>query len=89
VRRQKRQEGIFLPRFPLTFWFKIPLALTLLNHMNPVACIHALLIRTHVWRGITYKFFGSPVVRIIDVTAPNGTSKTFSGLGSVPKLRYR
>lgn len=73
VRHQKSREGISLPRFQGMFWIKIPLALTLLNYMNPVACIHALLIRTHVWRGITYEFFEEPMVRIVGVKAPNET----------------
>jgi hypothetical protein len=74
VRRQKSRDGLTLPPFRGIFWVMIPIALTLLNHMNPIACIHALLIRTHVWRGITYEFFGDPMVRIIAVNAPNGSS---------------
>jgi hypothetical protein len=67
VRRQKRMVGVEVARFKLRHWLMSPIALTLLNHMNFVACLHAQFIRRHEWRGITYRFPGAPAVEIIGV----------------------
>ena len=67
VRRQKQLVGVEVPRFTLRHWLMSPVAITLLNHMNFVACLHAQFIRRHEWRGITYRFPGAPVVEIIGV----------------------
>ncbi|MFO1003193.1 MAG: glycosyltransferase family 2 protein [Planctomycetaceae bacterium] len=67
VRRQKRLAGVDVPRFTVWHWLMSPVALTLLNHMNFVACLHAQFIRRHEWRGITYRFPGAPAVEIIGV----------------------
>lgn len=67
VRRQKRLVGVDVPRFTFRHWLISPVALTLLNHMNFVACLHAQFIRQHEWRGITYRFPGAPIVEIIGV----------------------
>lgn len=67
VRRQKRMVGVEIPRFTAWHWLLSPIALTLLNHMNVVASLHAQFIRRHEWRGITYRFPGAPAVEIIGV----------------------
>jgi hypothetical protein len=67
VRRQKQLVGVEVPRFTLRHWLMSPVAITLLNHMNFVACLHAQFIRRHEWRGITYRFPGAPAVEIIGV----------------------
>ena len=67
VRCQKRMVGVEIPRFTAWHWLLSPIALTLLNHMNFVACLHAQFIRRHEWRGITYRFPGAPAVEIIGV----------------------
>lgn len=67
VRRQKKMVGADIPRFSLRHWLMSPVAITLLNHMNFAACLHAQFIRRHEWRGITYRFSGAPLVEIIGV----------------------
>jgi hypothetical protein len=67
VRRQKKMVGVDVPEFSLNHWLMSPIAITLLNHMNFVACLHAQFIRRHEWRGITYRFPGVPAVEIIGV----------------------
>ncbi|MCA9087141.1 MAG: glycosyltransferase family 2 protein [Planctomycetaceae bacterium] len=67
VRRQKSLAGALVPRFSITHWCVLPAALFVLGHLNLVACLHTLLTRHHVWRGITYRFLGALPVEIIDV----------------------
>jgi cellulose synthase/poly-beta-1,6-N-acetylglucosamine synthase-like glycosyltransferase len=73
VRRQKALAGIHVPRFTVRHWVMTPVAMTLLNYLNMVACVHAQFIQRHEWRGITYRFPGTPTVEIVDVKSLDPT----------------
>lgn len=67
VRRQMRMLEVKIPSFTAWHWLLSPIALTLLNCMNVVACLHVQFIRRHEWRGITYRFSAAPALKIIRV----------------------
>lgn len=68
VRREKSKKNVSVPAWSWKHWVILPTALVVLNYINLIATIHSMLVQTHIWRGITYRFPGLNRCEIVNVT---------------------